>query len=169
MDRLSKCILFDWGDTLMRVFPQYSGAMVDWPYVKPIDYAADVLADLHRHALLAVATNAKDSDEAQIWGALERASLAEYLDFVFCFHTIGHLKPSLEFYASILNQLKLPAEQVIMVGDEWNADILGADQAGLRAVWLNARTPDERNNEHFQTIHSLLDLPKILRQWKFID
>jgi putative hydrolase of the HAD superfamily len=153
----------------MRVFPQFSGGMVDWPYVEPIYYAADLLAELRGTALLAVATNAKDSDEAQIWGALKRVGLAEYLDLIFCFRTIGYLKPSLEFYASILKQLNLPAERVIMVGDEWNADILGANQAGLRAVWLNTHNPEDRSSEHFQTIHSLLDLPKVLRQWKFID
>jgi putative hydrolase of the HAD superfamily len=157
--------LFDWGDTLMRVFSQYSGAMVDWPYVEPIDYAADVLAALHEQALLAVATNAKDSDEVQIRGALERAGLAEYLDFIFCFRTIGYLKPSPEFYKEILERLKLPADRVIMIGDEWNADILGANQAGLRAVWLNPRTPEERTGEDFQTIHSFLELPGVLKQW----
>jgi putative hydrolase of the HAD superfamily len=169
MERLTKCILFDWGDTLMRVFTQYSGAMADWPYVEPVTYAPTVLAELYDHCLLAVATNAKDSGETQIWSALERAALADYLDFVFCYRTIGHLKPSPEFYASILNQLKLPATHVIMVGDEWNADILGANQAGLRAVWLNVRTPENRHSERFQTIHSLLELPERLKRWGFIE
>ncbi len=167
-DRSKKCILFDWGDTLMRVFPQYTGAMVDWPQVAPVAYALDTLVRLQPLALLAVATNAKDSGEAEIWDALKRASLADVLDYVFCFHSIGYLKPSLEYYAHILKQLQLPAEQVIMVGDEWIADIQGANQAGLRAVWFNPRTLEERANAQHLTIHSLVELPDSLHKWGFL-
>jgi putative hydrolase of the HAD superfamily len=169
MSRTEKCILFDWGETLMQVFPQYTGAMMDWPRVAPVDYAPEVLAELYPKTRLAVATNARDSDEAQIRGALKRVELDGYLDFIFCFRTIGYLKPDIEYYQYILNRLELRTEQVVMVGDEWNADILGANQAGLRAIWLNERTPEQRKSEQYQTIHSLLELPQALEQWKFIE
>jgi putative hydrolase of the HAD superfamily len=165
MDRVEKCVLFDWGDTLMQVFPQYNGAMLDWPRVAPVDFASEVLGRLQPQVQLAVATNARDSDEAQIWGALKRAELAGYLDYVFCFRTIGYLKPSPDYFQFILNRLEISKEQVVMVGDEWNADIAGANQAGIRAIWLNRRTPEQRTGEQFETIHSLLELPDALIRW----
>lgn len=162
------CILFDWGDTLMRVFPEFNGAMVNWPRVEAMPGAVEVLANLQPFCKLAIATNARDSDESEIWAALMRAELADYLDKVYCFSNIGHPKPSREFFATVLEDLKLPSDQVIMVGDSWEADILGASQAGLRAVWLNLMTPEDRTNERCKTVHSLLELPGVLKSWRLI-
>ena len=130
-------ILFDWGDTLMRVFPEYTGPMKDWPRLEAVPGAVDMLDGLHEDWILALATNAADSDEADIRAALRRVDLERRLDKVYCFKTIGYRKPSPEFFDFILKDLGLPAERVIMVGDDLEADVLGARRAGLRAVWFN--------------------------------
>lgn len=161
------CILFDWGDTLMRVFPEYDGAMADWPQVAALPGANEMLSALHPLYTLAVATNAKNSEEAEIWRALQRAGLADRLDKVYCFRSIGHLKPSQEFFTYILTDLRLSAHEVIMVGDDWETDIIGANRAGLRSVWLNERNDKEINSEEVQTIHALIDLPQALHKWNF--
>ena len=141
MDKLKKgCILFDWGDTLMRVLPEYHGPMKDWPRVEAVPGAAEMLAALHQERTLALATNAADSDEQDIRAALRRADLERWLDHIYCFKKIGFRKPSPEFFAYILEDLGLPAEQVIMVGDDYMADVLGARQCGLRAVWFKQGT-----------------------------
>lgn len=133
----NRAILFDWGDTLMRVFPEYTGPMKDWPRVEAVAGAAEMLERVHPVWTLCLATNAEDSEEADIRAALRRVDLERYLDKVYCFKTIGHKKPSLEFFNYILKDLGLPGERVIMVGDDYIADVLGAQQAGLRAAWFN--------------------------------
>ncbi len=130
-------ILFDWGDTLMRVFPEYHGMMKDWPRVEAVPGAGQMLAALHRDWTLALATNAPDSDEEAIRAALGRVDLDRWLDRIYCFKKIGYKKPAREFFEAILKDLGLPAAQVIMVGDEYELDVLGAQSAGLRAVWFN--------------------------------
>jgi FMN phosphatase YigB (HAD superfamily) len=52
-----------------------------------------------------------------------------------------------------------------MVGDDWESDIVGANRAGLRAVWLNEQNGRETNYDRVQTIHSLLDLTGALQRW----
>ena len=161
------CILFDWGDTLMQVYPQYSGAMVNWPEVAALPGAVETLAVLHSGYHLAVATNAQDSDETEIWAALQRVDLAEHLDKVYCFRSVGFCKPSQEFFHFILKDLDLLPEEVIMVGDDWEVDVQGAVQSGLRAIWLNIRSTEHCSGSGYQTIHSLLDLPQTLMHWGF--
>jgi len=78
-------ILFDWGDTLMRVFPEYTGPMKDWPRLEAVPGAAGMLDALHEDWILALATNAADSDEADIRAALRRVDLERRLDKVYCF------------------------------------------------------------------------------------
>jgi putative hydrolase of the HAD superfamily len=155
-------ILFDWGGTLMRELPKYQGPMCLWPRVEAMPGAQEVLAALHPDWQLAVATNAVASDERQIWLALERAGLATYLSRVFCFRSIGHKKPSLAFYRSCLQDLKLPPERVVMVGDDFDADVLGATDAGLFAIWLNERTEEAREGERYRTVHAPRDLQDVL-------
>jgi hypothetical protein len=40
------CLLFDWGDTLMRVLPDCDGPMVTWPRVEALPHVQDTLTQL---------------------------------------------------------------------------------------------------------------------------
>ncbi|WP_452094497.1 hypothetical protein [Desulfoprunum sp.] len=47
-------VLFDWGDTMMRDFHQYSGRMCDWPEVAPMSLGIQVvrtLGELYRQEM----------------------------------------------------------------------------------------------------------------------
>ena len=164
MERKAKgCILFDWGDTLMRDFKEFSGPMKDWPHLEVIPEAAETLAALHASWTLAIATSADVSDEADIREALQRVDLAQWLDKIYCFKNTGYKKPALEFYRYILNDLKLTPRSVFMVGDHYAADVLGANACGIRAIWFNEHSPEVRENELHRTIHELHALPEALK------
>ena len=156
------CILFDWGDTLMRDLKEFDSPIKDWPQVQVIPGAAEMLATLHPHWTLALATNAEASGEADIQAALQRVDLDRWLDRVYCFRTIRHKKPSREFYQYILDDLKLAPRFVCMVGDNYEADVLGANACGMRAIWFNEHTLQERENDLQRTIHHLRALPASL-------
>lgn len=166
MDRHTKgCILFDWGDTLMRVFPEFSGPMKDWPTLEAVPGAAEMLSVLRQNWILALATNAADSEEEDIRLALHRVGLDIYLDKIYCFKTIGHTKPSPEFFGYILDDLGLSPELAVMVGDDYAADVLGANRCGVRAVWFNEHTREEHKNKKQRTIHELGALPELLHEF----
>lgn len=170
VQRLNRCLLFDWGDTLMRVFPEFDGPMVTWPKVEAMPHAEQVLAELRTRSILAVATNAADSEEAEIRAALERVGLNKLLDKVYCYRKIGHKKPSKEFFEYILADLGIKESQAIMVGDDFEADVIGANNCGIRAIWYNPRTVERQESAMHQTIHDLRSLPQILDSfWNPID
>ena len=156
------CILFDWGDTLMRDFKEFGGPMKDWPRVEPIPGAAELLATLHPDWILAIATNAELSEEADIRAALQRAGLDQFLDKIYCFKKIGYKKPSSEFFQYILEDLQLAPQSVFMVGDNYDADVLGANRYNIRAIWFNQHSLDIRENDLQRTIHALGELPDTL-------
>ena len=66
---------------------------------------------------------------------------------------------------------QLPPEQVVMVGDMLGADVLGAHNVGMRAVWATMQTEREANAAHRDTIvpdatiNSLSELPPLLAEW----
>lgn len=162
--RTQRALLFDWGDTLMRVFPLYVGPMAAWPQVAAIPHAQEVLALLQPAYRLCLATNAADSDEAEIRLALSRVGLDQYLDKIYCFRKIGAKKPRPEFFSFILEDLSLPPSQAVMIGDDYDADILGALHAGLSAVWLTTLLPKQPLHPQLKLISNLSFLPQALQE-----
>lgn len=50
----------------------------------------------------------------------------------------------------------------MMVGDDFEADVLGASLCGIRAFWFNERSDEVREGELYRTIHDLRALPQAL-------
>ena len=137
--------LFDWGDTLMVDLPGQQGPMCDWPEVRVTRSAVATLSQLSKQAKCHLATNARDSDEVRIRRALARGGLDQLIDRVFCYRSIGHPKPSIEYFDSVARELSADAGDMTMIGDDLQKDIVGARQCGLNAIWYNpggASVPD---------------------------
>lgn len=162
MDSKRGAILFDWGNTLMREFAGYEGPMADWPRVEALPGAAETLAALQPEWTLCLATNALGSDPAHIRAALARVTLDAYIEHIFRGIDLGAQKPHPAFFTGALARLGEPPERVMMVGDGFEVDVLGAANAGLRAVWLNEHSDERRDGRLWRTIHRLADLPAIL-------
>jgi putative hydrolase of the HAD superfamily len=129
--------LFDWGDTLMADLPGNTGPMCDWPTVEAMPNVREALAELCRFSRCHLATNARDSESDQIRRALERVGLGASITNVYCFRSVGHAKPSPEFFDHICRHLQTEAHELTLVGDDLEKDVMGALRSGLRAVWYN--------------------------------
>ena len=160
--RESRCILLDWGDTLMRDFPEFSGPMATWPHVEAVPNVKEVLIELRPQWTLALATNSIDSDETTIWEALDRVGLRSLLDKVYCFQSIGHSKPSPEFFDYIVGDLGLDRRCIVMVGDGFEKDVLGANQSGIRGIWFNESSDEAKAGKMYETIFAFRSLPERL-------
>ncbi len=125
----------------MRDFNEFNGPMKDWPRVQAVPGAAETLAVLRPHWTLALATNANDSTEADIRAALRRVDLDD--------------------------DLKLPPCLICMVGDNYEADVMGANACGMRAIWFNEHSLKVRENDLQRTIHELRALPDCLKLMHF--
>lgn len=130
-------LIFDWGDTLMRVFPDQSGPMAAWERVEALPGVQDALRALRAQYRLVIATNAGDSTATQVRQALARVDLAGYFEAVLTSTELGTRKPDPAFYTAISSLLHTAPTDLTMLGDSYPSDILAARQAGLRTVWYN--------------------------------
>lgn len=146
----------------MRDFPEFSGPMAAWSHVEAIPCVKKVLVGLQPQWILALATNSIDSDETAIWKALDRVGLHSLLDKVYCFHTIGHSKPAPEFFDYIVEDLEIDRRRMVMVGDGFEKDVLGANRSGIRGIWFNELSTEVRVGRMHQTIFDFRSLPDIL-------
>jgi len=131
-----RALVFDWGNTVMRDFPEYPGPMALWPHVEAIPGIAEALAQLRPRYRLALATNAASSGADLVGQALARVGLEDYFT-IFAARDLGTCKPEPAFFARVLDGLGCAPQEAAMVGDDYRVDIVGAKAAGLRAIWFN--------------------------------
>jgi putative hydrolase of the HAD superfamily len=67
---------------------------------------------------------------------LEGLSLMPYFDHVILSAVVGWEKPHRRIFDSALEQAGVPASEVLHVGDSYQQDVIGAQEAGMYAVWL---------------------------------
>lgn len=158
-------VLFDWGDTLMRVLPGSSGKMKDWRRVEAVPGARRALHQIHGQVGVALVTEVRDCDESDIREALARVELDPFIKRVYSTGSLGIAKGTPDFYRQITAALKVPPDRVVMVGDNFQEDVETARAAGLRAIWFNERGPEERTGEHMATLHRLDHLQGLLLAW----
>ena len=53
-----------------------------------------------------------------------------------------------------------------MVGDNYDVDVIGAIRSGIRAVWFNCQSEEERFGTMQRTIYDLSELPITLQSWE---
>ena len=150
----------------MRVFPKFGGPMANWPQLETMPSAQKTLSSLRADWIIALATNAEDSTEDEIRRALAKVKLDKIIERVYCFRKIGHKKPSRAFFEFILNDLGVSSSSVVMVGDNYEFDVIGATRSGIRAVWFNRHSEEEQFNTMQRTIHDLKELPATLQGWE---
>ena len=84
-----------------------------------------------------IATNPLFPDTA-IRQRMEWADVAEFpFKLVTSYEVMHFSKPHPEYYLEIAERIGRPPSECVMVGDDWNNDIVPAMRAGLRAYWIN--------------------------------
>jgi putative hydrolase of the HAD superfamily len=88
--------------------------------------------------------------------------LLDYFKFCLYAGELERWKPNPEMFAIALQQLALPADAVIYVGDNYYADVAGALRAGLHPVLLDEDGLFPEAN--CPVIPRMADLPGLLQQ-----
>lgn len=156
-------VLFDWGDTVMRDYPEITIPMVEWKSVEIIEGIAEMLEYLHSSGRrIVLATSAAISDEGQIRGALGRAGLDTYFSRIYCFKNTN-LPKGEAFYRHILKELGISAADALMIGDGFEKDVEIPNQLGIFAVWFNPKSEETREGDAHVTVHSMPELRKFFQ------
>jgi HAD superfamily hydrolase (TIGR01662 family) len=118
-------------------------------------------ADGYRLGLISNAGDDKDVQQL-----VQRFEIASYFDFIVTSAAYSYRKPHRRiFELAIANWYFLPSESV-MVGDNLDADIGGAKNAGLYAVWISRRagssSEDQPRVQPDASIATLAELPALL-------
>ena len=113
---------------------------------------------------LGIISNAGDDKDVQ---QLARGfGITEYFDFILTSAACSYRKPHPRIFELALSNWYCPPNEAVMVGDNLDADIRGAQEAGVYGIWINRRAhPDMEKQEQVQpdaSLSSLSELPSIL-------
>ena len=89
---------------------------------------------------------------------MQNAGLSPFFDVVVCSEHIGFSKPHPNIFKHALKEANAEAHNSVMIGDDYRADISGAINAGMHALWFE---PNENNTLKFENrITDLNEIPQ---------
>jgi HAD superfamily hydrolase (TIGR01662 family) len=170
------------GDLLKQVFSDHTGMALDQEIIEGAMealYAVTqqvweempgmraVLDDLSQSGYrLSIISNAADAQD--VHRLIDQFNIRSYFDPILISAEHRYRKPHQKMFRLLLQAWKLPPESVVMVGDTLNADIAGAQQAGMHQIWLKRPSRPYENAEDDQQIHpeqtatSLQQVPELI-------
>ena len=93
---------------------------------------------------------------------LNNSGLAPFIKKTILSEDAGIQKPHKGIFDFALKNTNSRRKETLMIGDSWEADIIGAQQSGIEQLWYN---PDNKKANGFEptfTVHSLSDICSIL-------
>ena len=101
---------------------------------RAMDGAELLLQAIRTHARVGIVSNNMLQEQKE---KLEVCRLAAYVDVLVVSEEAGVSKPEPEIFQQALDALRVGPGEAVMVGDSWDADIVGARRSGMRAIWFN--------------------------------
>jgi len=101
---------------------------------KLIDGAIEVLEYLHCRYRIAIITNG--FIEVQ-FDKISGSGLSKYFTKIFVSEEIGSPKPGRKIFEHAIKSMNAPKKSSLMIGDSWEADIIGAMNFGIDQIYFN--------------------------------
>ncbi len=117
----------------------------------------EILKHLYPNYKLHIITNG--FNEVQ-YKKIENSGLSGYFDKIVTSEDAGVKKPNPIIFNYALNAVNASAKESIMIGDNWEADIMGAVNYGIDAIYFNFY---KRNvGENIKSVNHLLEIKQYL-------
>lgn len=124
-----------------------------------IEGAEEMLEYLYKKYDLHILTNGFDEVQSR---KINNSGIRKYFKTVTNSENSGVKKPDPFIFNFALNQANTTAAKSLMIGDDWDADIIGAINSGWSAVYYNANKSKCNYSDNVHEIHQLLELKNII-------
>lgn len=130
-----------------------------------VDDAIPTLGELrHSGYKMGIVSNAGDNKD--VFQLVDKFGIEPYFDFILTSAACGWRKPHPRIFELALTHWGYSPAQAAMVGDKLEADITGANQAGVFSIWAKryAKTPKETAVKPSAQVEALSEIPTILKE-----
>jgi len=119
--------------------------------------AHEILEHLQLNYQLHIITNG--FNEVQ-YKKMEKSDLTKYFDTIITSEDAGVKKPNPIIFQYALAQTNAAPKESIMIGDNWEADIMGAKSAGLDVIYCNFN--NDSVSENIKSVEHLSEIKRYL-------
>ena len=134
-----------------KISEQYITYLSTFPHL--FEGAIELLEVLKNRFRLHIITNGFDKVQQF---KIENSGIKSFFEFVFTAEKVGFKKPHPEIFIQSLKTVNTTAEASIMIGDSFEADILGALNQGMQAIHFNSH--NEEVHAKCPIVYSLAEL-----------
>ena len=140
---------------IIKLSNDYIKHMTDFNYL--LNHTIDILDYLSKKYKLHIITNGfQEVQQAK----LDKSKISHYFKTVTNSEMAGVKKPNPKIFNLALNQANTSAKKSIMIGDNYEADVLGAINTGMKSIFFNVKKTTL--NEDIKQLDSLLLLKNYL-------
>lgn len=132
------------------------------PYKTKLKPFAKELLTLIRQKKYPITLISNGFEEVQ-YRKIENSQLQSYFDHIVLSEQVGALKPNPKIYQYALELNHCLPKNAIMIGDNYQADCIGANLAGIDAIYLNNYKEDIPSTSHILVIEELNQIPNVLK------
>ncbi|MFN8526983.1 MAG: HAD family hydrolase [Anaerolineae bacterium] len=149
-----KAVAFDLTGTLLR-------ESMGQTLVEPIPGAVEAIKALHQRDLTMVVASNSQTPADYIERMLMQIAVSAYFSRIFTAYTLHSPKPYPAFFLGMLQTLNLQPSELLMVGDSYLSDVVGASNVGMPALWFwDGVLPEGTNTSAaVGVLRSMADLP----------
>jgi len=163
-----KAVMFDWGHTLLDEVSDREIPLDKCP-INLMPGVLEVLSQIDLPMGVWANTNSYSASDIELW--LRRAEIGEYFGCVVTSSDVGYRKPDARFFSAALDKCGFKKDEVILIGNQLNSDIKGANDYGIKNVWLSGAAYKSKDDTlsadevtPTYTISSMLEVPAIVEQ-----
>jgi putative hydrolase of the HAD superfamily len=116
--------------------------------------------------MLGLISNAGDAENVQ--RLIDKVEIRDYFDPIIISAAIGIRKPDPTLFEMVLDQWQVTPDSVVMIGDRLEADILGAQNAGIHQIWLKPEVEGSAATQITpeKVTGKLVDIPNLIREFE---
>jgi FMN phosphatase YigB (HAD superfamily) len=161
-----KALIFDWGHTIINELEKVDIPVRD----REVIMMPGLRGVLPKISIkMGIWANTRSSKVSDLKSWLTRAGIDKYFTWIITSADLGVRKPDYKYYKMALDECGLLKDEILFVGNQLNSDIKGANEFGIKNVWLSDpffRSPDdsERVGNILPTyqIKSFTELPGLI-------
>ena len=142
---------------ISKLTVDYINHLSDFNYLIP--NALTILEKFHLNYNMHIITNGFKEVQKK---KLEKSGLLKYFKTITISENIGFKKPSKEIFLHAITKANTVIENSVMIGDNFNADIIGAKSIGMKAIYYNFHKIKEQQLDGVLKINDLSELEGIL-------
>ena len=93
---------------------------------------------------------------------IRKLGIDKYIDCIVSSEEAGREKPDFKMFNLCLKKLNITPDKAIYIGDSFKKDIIGAQNAGIKAFWFNGKSDKISKGQQVKAIEHILDLKEFI-------